>query len=219
MLSFAEELLLLLLDDTSGHLAPISRASLTCGLAGAVLMDLELHGRIAADGTHFAVVDPTPTGEALLDPILAQLTAEPAAHDASYWVRKLAEQGDALHDATLDSLITRGILKEVCERFLWVLETRRYPILDDREQKEAKLRLLSVLLCDKQPDARDTVLINLADACGIFRLILQERELAPAGARIAAVAALDPIGRATAAVIREVETETQAAAAMLRGSA
>ena len=219
MLSFAEELLLLLLDDTSGHLAPISRASLTCGLAGAALMDLEVRGRIAADASHLTVIDAAPTGEALLDPLLARLAAAAEPHEPSYWVRKLAEQGDALHDAAIASLIARGVLREVCERFLWVLETRRYPIIDDREQKEAKLRLLSILLCDNPPDARDAALINLAEACGIFRLILQERELARAGDRIASVAALDPIGRATSAVIREVEAETQAAAAMLRGSA
>jgi hypothetical protein len=219
MLGFAEELLLLLLDDASGHLAPISRANLTCGLAGAVLMDLELRGRIAAAGPTLAVTDPTPTGDGILDPILARLAACATSHDASHWVRKLAEQGDALHDAAMASLVARGILKAVSEKFLWVLETRRYPILDDREQKEAKLRLLSVLLCDGAPGPRDVALINLADACGIFRLILQERELARAAGRIASVAALDPIGRATVAVIKDVETETQAAAAMLRGSA
>jgi hypothetical protein len=218
MLCFTEELLLLLLDDTSGHLAPISRASLTCGLAGAVLMDLEVRGRITADAAHLTVIDPTPTGEPLLDPTLAQLAAA-GPRDPRCWVRKLAEQGDALYDAALASLVARGVLKEVCEKFLWVLETRRYPIIDDREQKEAKLRLLSILLCDKVPDARDAALINLAEACGLFRLILQERELARAGDRIASVAALDPIGRAASAVIREVEVETQAASAMLRGSA
>lgn len=219
MLTLAEELLLLLLDDTTGHLAPISRASLTCGLAGAVLMDLEVRGRIASDATGLVLCDPSPTGEALLDPKLAQLAAAPAPRDTRAWVRTLAADGDALHDTALAHLVGRGVLKEVCERFLWVLETRRYPIVDDREQKEAKLRLLSVLLCDSVPDARDVALINLADVCGIFRLILQPRELAPARDRIVSVAALAPIGRATAAVIREIETETQAAAAMLRGSA
>lgn len=219
MLTLAEELLLLLLDDTTGHLAPISRANLTCGLAGAVLMDLDVRGRIRADETGLTLRDPTPTGEALLDPTLARLAAAPAPRDTRAWVRTLAASGDELYDGALASLVARRILKEVCERFLWVLETRRYPIVDDREQKEAKLRLLSVLLCDGVPDAHDTALINLAETCGIFRLILQARELARASDRIARVAALDPIGCATSAVIREIETETQAAAAMLRGSA
>jgi Golgi phosphoprotein 3 len=219
MLTFAEELLLLLLDDTTGHLAPISRASLTCGLAGAVLMDLECRGRVRIEAARLSVTDPTPTGEPMLDPVLAQLAADTVSHDARYWIRKLAEQGDALYDAALAHLIARGVLKEVCERFLWVLETRRYPIIDDREQKEVKLRLLSVLLGDAQSAPCDAALINLADSCNVFRLILQERELARVKERISSVAALDPIGRATAAVIREIETETQAAAAMLRGSA
>jgi hypothetical protein len=219
MLTFTEELLLLLLDDTTGHLAPISRAALTCGLAGAALMDLECRGRVKVEATQLCVCDATPTGEPMLDPILAQLAGETTPRDVRYWIRKLAEQGDALYDAALAHLIARGVLKEVCERFLWVLETRRYPIIDDREQKEVKLRLLSVLLGNDQPGPCDAALINLADSCNIFRLILQERELEHVKARISSVAALDPIGRATATVISEVETETQAAAAMLRGSA
>jgi len=217
MLTLAEELLLLLLDDTSGHLASISRSSLTCGLAGAVLMDLEIRGRIAAEASGLAVLDQSPTGEALLDPYLVRLAAAPAPRDAQAWLRRVAAEGEALHDRALARLIERGVLKEVCERFLWVLETRRYPILHDREQKEAKLRLLAVLLGDGSPDAHDTALINLADVCGIFHLILQERELAPIRARIAEVAARDPIGRATAAVIHEIEADTEAAAAVLRG--
>ena len=217
MVTLAEELLLLLLDDRTGHLAPISRAGLTCGLAGAVLMDLEIRGRICVEAACLAVTDPAATGEPLLDPALVELAAAPTRLDTAAWIRHFAAEGEAFYDEALDRLLRRGVLREVCEKFLWVMETRRYPIVDDRERKEAKLRLLSILLGTCTPDAHDVALINLADVCGIFRLILQDRELEPARARIAEVAALDPIGRATAAVIQEIEAETQAAAAMLRG--
>ena len=46
MLRFADELLLLLIDDKRGDLIPIPEWSLSCALAGALLMDLALEGRI-----------------------------------------------------------------------------------------------------------------------------------------------------------------------------
>ena len=49
MLRFADELLLLLIDDKRGDLIAIPERSLACALAGALLMDLAQEGRIDTD--------------------------------------------------------------------------------------------------------------------------------------------------------------------------
>ena len=49
MLRFADELLLLLIDDKRGDLIPIPEWSLGCALAGTLLMDLAQEGRIDTD--------------------------------------------------------------------------------------------------------------------------------------------------------------------------
>ena len=49
MLRSAEELVLLLIDEKKGDLIPTPDWTLACTLAGAILMDLALEGRIDTD--------------------------------------------------------------------------------------------------------------------------------------------------------------------------
>ena len=78
---FAEELLLLILDNDDGDIvASMPPRSLNTLLAGALLMDLALENRIDSDLEQVTLVDATPVGDNLLDPVLADiqgmLTAE-----------------------------------------------------------------------------------------------------------------------------------------------
>ena len=61
MLRFAEELLLLLLEDQSGKFLRLPDRSLQYALAGSVPMDLTLEGRIDTDPDRLILVDSTPT--------------------------------------------------------------------------------------------------------------------------------------------------------------
>ncbi len=72
-LTFAEELLLLLLDKSTGGLTAVPDLTRRCAFAGAVLMDLALKLRIDTDTAHLILVDSTPTGNEILDPFLAEI--------------------------------------------------------------------------------------------------------------------------------------------------
>ena len=74
MLRFAEEIILLLLDD-DGRFARLPSWSLHYALAGGVLMDLALENRIDTDLEKLILVDSTPVGDSLLDPTLADIAA------------------------------------------------------------------------------------------------------------------------------------------------
>ena len=67
MLTFSEEMLVLLLEDAHGTFVPIPRTSIECALAGAVLMDLAFANRIDTDLETLIVTDRTPTGILMLD--------------------------------------------------------------------------------------------------------------------------------------------------------
>ena len=108
-----------------------------------------------------------------------------------------------IRDAAIASLEQRNIIKVQDTRFLWVFGSRRYPVIDDREEREAKLRLMDVLLSDKIPDPHDVALICLADSASVFEVILSERELRHAGERIEQVRKLDLIGQAMSDQIRK----------------
>lgn len=206
MLTFAEEILLLLLDDETEDLIPLPRGVLNVTLGGAVLMDLAIRMRIDTDLETLTVVDPTPVGEELLDFVLEEIVAADAGHSTDYWVERVSQFGETIKEKAFARLVERGILKIIDDKILWVLEIRRYPVIDDREEREVKRRILDVILSDDIPDPRDIVLICLADACAIFDEILTARELERASDRIVQVRKLDLIGQAMGRTIERFRT-------------
>ena len=72
MLRFAEEIILILLDDEDGKFVRVPRWSLNYALAGGVLMDLAMENRIDTDIENLMLIDATPVGDSLLDPVLAR---------------------------------------------------------------------------------------------------------------------------------------------------
>ena len=206
MLRFAEEIMLLLLDDEGGEFLHVSDWSLRCALAGAVLMDLALENRIDTDLKQLVLVDATPVGDDLLDPTLAQVAEATETHDAAHWVHQTARHADQIRERALERLIGHGILQQQEESFLWVFKSRRYPAVDGTADREVKLRIMSVLFSDEIPDPRDIVIVCLAEACGIFQALLSRRELAHASARIEQVRKLDLIGQAISQAVWDIET-------------
>jgi golgi phosphoprotein 3 len=208
MLSFPEEIVLLLLDETKGEFVPLPESVFAIVMSGAALMDLALHNRIDTDLEKLMLVDRAPLGDDILDDVLAGLAGICGKQSE-------AAIGEALYDAALDAedyrgralqrLIARGILKEENGRHLWVFRTRRYPVIDDSEQQEVQARLRQVLLSDDIPDPRDIVLICLIDACALMGFVLGENELEAATPRIEQLRKMDLIGQAVTRAASETE--------------
>jgi len=203
-LTMPEEILLLMLDDKSGRLQDRAAPSGDYAVAGAVIAELALHGRIDTDPKRLYVVDPTPTGDALQDRALAQIVAAPAISDSRHWIETLGADADEYRDALFERLVQKGVLKRVEGRFLWVFPERRYPMVSDKEEREVKARIMGVLFKDEIPDPRDSLLIGLCRAAGLFPLLLSGQELDRVQGRIDAVADLEELNRSLADAIREI---------------
>ena len=204
MLTIAEEILLLVLDDDTGTFINEPDVHVGYAVAGALLMDLALAHRIDADADKVVVHDAKPTGDAIQDTVLSRIAASDEVHDAAYWVGELGRDSAKLRDGLLNRLVERGILKEVDEKVLWVFETRRYPMVDGTEEREVKRRILDVLFSDTKPEQSDIVIICLADACNLIEQIMSERELRSVEPRIDEIVRMDVIGQAVANTIREI---------------
>ena len=205
-LRFAEEITLLMLNDEDGEFVRVPGWSLQCAFAGAVLMDLALENRIDTDLKRLVLIDPTPLGEDVLDSILAQIAQAKETRDARHWVEDIADNVEQIREGALAGLVERGILRREENRFLWVFQSRRYPIVDGEVEREVKLRIMEVLFGNEIPDPRDIVLICLADACGILRELLSARELERAAARIEQVRKLDLIGQAVSRAVWDIQS-------------
>ncbi|MDE2794117.1 MAG: GPP34 family phosphoprotein [Gemmatimonadota bacterium] len=204
MLRFAEEIMLLLLEDEGKRFLNVPDSSLRYALAGGVLMDLAMEDRIDTDLDKLILVDPTPLDDDILDPVLADIAAATGTHDARYWVERAASRAFDTREAAMERLVARGILERRDDRFLWMFPSRRYPLVDGEAEIEVKLRIMEVLFAEVVPTPRDVVIICLADGCGIFTELLSSEDLREVKPRIELVRRMDLIGRAVMAAIRDI---------------
>ena len=214
MLTFAEEILLLMLDD-DGVFLPVRGGSVEHVLAGAALMDLAFANRIDTDPERLVILDRTPTGNPMLDRVLNRIADSHETQNTRGWIEALAGQGATeIRRQALASLIERGILESQDEKFLWVFRSRRYPTIDGRVEREVRLRIADVLLSDDTPDPRDVALICLADACNFLPDIFSAREIERAAPRVQQLRKMDLIGREVTGVIAEIERSVMMAMAL-----
>jgi len=205
MLSFPEEIVLLLLDETRGEFISLPESVFAIVMGGAALMDLALHNRIDTDLEKMTIVDRTPVGDNILDDVLAGLGKKTAKLDITDALYDVALSAEEYRARALKRLIAHGILREESGRVLWVFHTRRYPVIDNAQQQEVRARLRQILLTDEIPDPRDVVLICLVDACALLGFVLSEDEIEAATPRVEQLRKMDLIGQAVTRAASETE--------------
>ncbi|NIP31718.1 MAG: hypothetical protein GTO02_19730 [Candidatus Dadabacteria bacterium] len=215
MLTFTEEILLLMLDDDSGKVEHADPLAIKYALGGSILMELAVKSKIEVDSENLKVIENTPTGIDILDKYLTAIDQEKDHKNTSYWINYLSLCSDDIQKHALNSLIEKGILKEVEEKILWVFDTRRYPLIDEKEEKEVKKRIVDLLYSDEIPTPRDVVLISLADTCNILPSILSQEEVEHASDRIAEIKEMDVIGQVISKVVRQLHLDIAQAMTMM----
>ena len=194
-LTLADEIVVLMLRDDTGAIRSECAAVANMAVAGGILMELALLGRIDTDLTSLFIIDPKPVGDDLLDDALHKIAAEPQKRPSSWWIRVLGLHSGGLSVRVLGRLVEAGILRAEDRQFLWVFSRRAYPKNTGREEREAKTRLVSVMFNDDVPDARDTLLLGLAESTGVLNAIMSPEDLRKTSSRIAQVLALEEINR------------------------
>ena len=195
----AEEFLLLLLNEETGYFAAVPEWKMSCALAGAVLMDLALENRIDSDLESIVLIDSSPTGDELLDPVLNEIVSDTHSRGPQFWVERIARRAHAISDTAFDRLVEQGILDFDSGGF-WTLSkkvsrTGRYPLVDGTSRSEIKGRITRVLLTEELPDPRDIAIVGLLRSCGGVRTLLDEEEFELAEKRIELLSKMDLIGR------------------------
>ena len=208
MLRFAEELLILTVDTENREPVNIPQHTLSYALAGAVLMDLALENRIDTDVEALIVINSTPVGDSLLDMVLTEINQEPNTLPTQSWMSRIAKRADELHALALDRLVTKNILEidegGVFSLSRWVSRSRRYPTVDGTAEQEIQSRMIGILLSDDIPSPRDSVIISLAHACGVFQRILEKSEYEEVKERIELISRLELVTRSVTEAIRTI---------------
>ncbi|MGI5348106.1 GOLPH3/VPS74 family protein [Streptomyces sp. CA-250714] len=166
--TLGEEVTLLALDDDSG--AAKGRAAAGWAVAGGILLDLTLAGRVAVVDDRLTVTDPAPTGDALLDGRLAKIAEWAERDDKSKVGDWLAKDQPKALDAAVERLCERGVVTEHKRRTLGIFTTRRYPEVDGSAERELRHRLEDVVRYGAEPDERTTGLIALLHAAQLHEV-------------------------------------------------
>ena len=163
--ALAEDLLLLLLDDNSGK-PQADSTSMDYALAGAVLAELAMAGRIEVvegggffGGSKVEVANAAPTGDDISDAAL-RLVADRSRRGEKL-VPKLSK---GLRKEVLGRLEQRGVLRRESTRVLGVFPQERWPAEDASAEQALRQRLHDVLVVGTAPDERTVVLVALLSA-------------------------------------------------------
>lgn len=166
-MTIAEEVLpLACRDDTGTPL--IGSVELDAALAGAVLAELTVSGRIDLERKKVMVTDPAPLGDEELDAALARITGEGKERKPEWWVGKL--NGGKLRKRLLTRLAARGVLSEQERKILGIFPATRYPELDPSVEQGIRRRIEGVL-GGTEPSERDAVLIAILNAAKLDRKV------------------------------------------------
>lgn len=161
----ADAFLLLALDDEGNNL--VGDPGLDYGLAGAVLLDLMLAGRLDLDGDRVVVVEAAETGDPVADAALAKVAAEGKPCKPDAWIQPLTE---GLRQQILDRQVEAGVLRRDRDRVLWVFPRVRYASATGTEPAaETAVRRELTGAVDGLGDvpARTAALLGLVQAVGL----------------------------------------------------
>lgn len=205
MLKFAEELILLALDDETGSFHISSTANFRLALAGSILMDLAFMDRIDTDLKKLVVVDGTSTGTPVFDKALKMLNESPHPRSTAHWVDTISQEFIDLREIFIDSLMEKGVLERREHKKLGIFKKQRYVITQTGVKEEIQTRIRNLVLDGDIPDPRDIVLIALVKSSDLIDHIFTPDEQEAAERRVYQLSQMDLIGQAvTKAIIRDV---------------
>jgi len=202
----AEDVLLLATDDATGK-STISALQLDPALAGAVLIELVVAGRVNLLGegrqAKVVVTDGTPLGDPVLDVALQSLIDKGPCKPVQA-IRLLAK---GLRARLNDLLVQRGILRRESGKVLGLFPTTRWPARDSGPEQDVRALVVGVLLKGQEPDGRTAAVISVLTAADMLKTVVQRPDIKAAKARGKDIGAGNWAGDS----IRKVIQETQAA--------
>ncbi|SFS62707.1 GOLPH3/VPS74 family protein [Marininema halotolerans] len=182
MLTIAEELLLLCLDEETGETRSVCERPLPYGLAGAVLLELVVQKRLELRGKKVVVIDDQPIGDEVLDHVLQETITDSGTLEASHWIRKLGDS--EIKKRLMNRLAQRKILQRKKERKWGLFSRITWSIKEHHQVKRLQEKIRLLPKDAKVPDERTLVLASVALKCNLVRVLFPEEEQPQARRRL-----------------------------------
>ena len=190
----------LLAHDDSGRLIA-GEPSINAGLAGATLIDLLLHGRVAVVDGRLDVIDSAVTDDDESDATLSAIAANNAPTGPRAWVSWIS---DGAYERAAKGLEAAGVIRRTTSRRLGVVAVTRCFPADPDDLVRLRSRLRYAVHSRDLPDAATAAL------CGLVRVLRLESSLLLSMPTSDLLLALERMAGGNATTIRQVTNAVEA---------
>ena len=181
MLTLSEEFLILSIHEAKGTIFGPAQDRLKSGLAGALLAELALVGKIKASNNHrLQVIDGERTEDEILNKILGGLKESEKERKFGYWINTLSPKIEKIQEKIIERLVQKGVFTMDEERLVWAIPSPLQTEVKASTKYLLNKRLRGIVLAQEEFQKRDIVLLSLVRACDLLDLVFlrDERKLA-----------------------------------------
>jgi hypothetical protein len=181
MLTTFEELYLLSIHEDKGTVIASAAHGLQFGLAGAILVELAIQGKITITENHrVGLVDTEPLGDEILDEVIETIRTSEKDRKFGYWIDEFSQKPEKFRRRLAERLVQKGLVGQEEDHLVWIVPSPNFPDVEASTKYVIKSHLRSIVLACEAAELRDIALMNLVKACGLSFLVFlrDERKLA-----------------------------------------
>ncbi|BDX04897.1 GOLPH3/VPS74 family protein [Planctobacterium marinum] len=204
MLTLSEKLLLLALHDEKGSVVMSASQALPYGLAGALLLELYLAGRIDISDKSIRLVDSSQTQDALLNEVLVLLTDSNQSQNAKYWLKQIHGKVKGIQARLAEQLVQKKVLAKEERSFLWLINYNRYPTKDVEPEQNIRSHIKDVVLGGSAASEEDLALISLIKASDLTGEVFDKADRKQAKTRIDSLTKEQKVSGAVSQIVEEI---------------
>lgn len=210
MLTIPEELLMLTIHQDKGTYIGAAADRLKVALAGALLTQLALHGKIDVDKNHRVnVLDVEPSGDDLADEALGAIKESEKARKVGYWINMFTPKADGYRKRLVDRLVEKGILTFDEDHLNWVVPSPYHPEGDASAKYWLKRRLRDIVLANNEAGSAEVAFLSLVRAVDLLDLVFVKDERRLASNRIHELLVRSAMTNPLCQSIQEIESTIQ----------
>lgn len=172
-LTIAEGLYLIALDDEEGRLLSAAEKSINTGLLSAIVLELYLLKKITLDEGKLEVVDPSGTGNIIVDKVLQKVKSGTSFITQ---VENLVHHFTHIQEDLNDLLLHRGILKKEATKLLWIPLSERMDNANYAFEQEIRDSLKTIVFKNAKPTASFVILMSLVYDCHILDEVFSDKD-------------------------------------------
>lgn len=177
MLALYELLYLLILDEDKGNLIRFTRKSFAYSMAGTILAELVLSGKLGVDEKlRLTAQAGEISDDPILDGVLQEIKGSEKVHKPAYWVSQFSSEPKKLRHSIGEKLASANVLTQDEKRF-FRYEPARGAEAPAPSKFEIKHELRALIFSNGERNLRNITLLKMLAASDLLCLCFTQDEL------------------------------------------